>query len=107
MSDESAGMAVQRLCLDEDMTIYNAMSVKDKLLAALAAGQDLELDLSQVSEIDTSGAQLLIMAKREANRHQKSLRLVAHSAPVRDVLDFYNIVGFFGDPLHIPAQERA
>ncbi len=107
MNDESVSRHIQRLCLEEDMTIYNALSTKEKLLAALEGCQELELDLSQVGEIDTTGAQLLIMAKREANRHDKSLRLVAHSAPVRDVLDFYNIVGYFGDPLHIPARESA
>jgi ABC-type transporter Mla MlaB component len=89
------------------MTIYNALTTKEKLLAALEDCLELELDLSHVGEIDTTGAQLLIMAKREANRQLKSLRLVAHSASVREVLDFYNIVAFFGDPLHIPARESA
>ena len=107
MSDETPDGNIHRLCLDEDMTIYNAMSAKEKLLAALEGCQELELDLSQVGEIDTTGAQLLIMAKREANRQLKSLRLVAHSAPVREVLDFYNVVAYFGDPLHIPARESA
>ena len=96
-----------RLALDGEMTIYNAVATKEKLLAALAAAQELELDLGQVAEIDTAGCQLLILAKREATRLGKSLHLVAHSAAVLDVLNFYNVAAFFGDPLVIPANEAA
>jgi anti-anti-sigma factor len=95
----------QRLTLTEDLTIYTAIPLKDKLVAALAGCDELELDLSQVSEIDTAGFQLLVMAKREATRLSKALRVVAHSATVRELLDFYNTVAYFGDPLHIPAHE--
>jgi anti-anti-sigma factor len=96
-----------RLTLDGDMTIYFAADLKPRLLDALAQAREVELDLSQVGEIDTSGCQLLILAKREANRLGKSLRLVDHSAAVREVLDFYNIVAYFGDPLVIPAGDQA
>jgi len=96
---------IQRLNLEEDLTIYNAFQLKERLLGALNACQELELDLSQVSEIDTSGFQLLAITKREAQRQAKALRLVAHSASVREVLDLYNMAGYFGDPLHIPATE--
>jgi anti-anti-sigma factor len=97
-----------RLTLEGDMTIYFAADLKGQLLSALeAAPRELELDLSQVGEMDTSGCQLLILAKREAARRNKSLRLSAHSASVREVLDFLNIVAYFGDPLVIPASEGA
>lgn len=102
----SEGSAVMRLELEDDLTIYNALALKERLLTALASAQELELDLSQVSEIDTSGFQLLVLAKREAQRQSKTLRLVAHSAAVREVLDLYNMVAYFGDPLHIPAKEN-
>jgi anti-sigma B factor antagonist len=96
--------ATTRLFLDGDLTIYEAPAGKDRLLNALAGCQVLELDLSQVGEIDTAGFQLLVLAKREAARQGKTLSLVAHSAAVREVLDFLNMVGFFGDPLLIPAE---
>lgn len=105
MTDETKTSHVERLVLESDMTIYNALAAKEQLLAALEGCQELELDLSKVGEIDTSGIQLLILAKREATRQQKSLRLVAHSAAVREVLDFFNVVAYFGDPLLIPARE--
>jgi anti-anti-sigma factor len=99
-----------RLKLDGNLTIYEAPAGKDQLLAALAAladSQTLELDLAQVGEIDSAGFQLLVLAKQEAARQGKTLRLVAHSAAVREVLDFFNMVGYFGDPLLIPAEHRA
>ncbi|MCX8017380.1 MAG: STAS domain-containing protein [Rhodocyclaceae bacterium] len=92
------------LILDGPMTIYNAGEIKAQLLNALKSASIVELDLSHVSEMDTAGFQLLVMAKRESQREGKTLRIVAHSQPVRDVIDFYNMDAFFGDPMVIPAE---
>jgi anti-sigma B factor antagonist len=100
-------IANHRLAIREDLTIYHAMDQKQQLLDALSATQALELDLSQVSEIDTAGLQLLILAKREAALQQKALSIVAHSPAVRQTLDFCNLATFFGDPVVIPAREQA
>lgn len=91
------------LVIAEDMTIYNAAAHKQRLLEALQATDRLEVDLSAVSEIDTAGFQLLVLLKREARRLDKEAQIVAHSEPVRDLLDFYNMAAAFGDPLLIPA----
>lgn len=99
--------ATTRLYLDGNLTIYEAFAQKDRLVSALADCQVLELDLAQVAEMDTSGFQLLVLAKQEAGRLGKHLRLVAHSAAVREVLMFFDMVGFFGDPLLIPAEQPA
>ncbi|MFN3884358.1 MAG: lipid asymmetry maintenance protein MlaB [Rhodocyclaceae bacterium] len=92
------------MILDGPMTIYNAGEIKARLLTALKASSILELDLSHVGEMDTAGFQLLIMAKLESQREGKTLRIVAHSPAVRDVIDFYNMDAFFGDPMVIPAE---
>ncbi|MEW5770069.1 MAG: STAS domain-containing protein [Pseudomonadota bacterium] len=96
---------VERLTPVGEMTIYNALETKARLLAALEGCAELELDLSQVTEIDTAGFQLLLLAKKTACKDGKALRLVAHSAAVRDVLDLYDMATFFGDPMVIPAHE--
>lgn len=93
-----------RLPLEGNLTIYEAPALKAQLMAAVAEGRHLELDLAQVGEIDTSGVQLLLLAKREAAARGLNLGLVNHSAAVREVLDFLNLVGYFGDPLVIPAD---
>ncbi len=92
------------LILDGPMTIYNATEIKSQLMNGMANASIVELDLSHVNEMDTAGFQLLVMAKRESQRHGHTLRIVAHSQAVRDVIDFYNMDAFFGDPMVIPAD---
>jgi len=92
------------LILDGSMNIYNAMEIKGRLMDGLRAAPILELDLSHVSEVDTAGIQLLILVKRESQRLGHDLRIVAHSPTVREVIDFYNMDAFFGDPMVIPAD---
>lgn len=87
-----------------EMTIYTAAEYKTRLVAALEQCQELEIDLSQVNEIDTAGLQLLILAKRECTARNCSLHLVGHSPAVMDVLDLCNMTAFFGDPVVIPSK---
>ena len=95
----------QRLSLTEDLTIYHALEQKNHLLDALSGSDVLELDLHQVSDIDTAGLQLLIMLKKEAQRTGKQVAIVAHSQAVHSVIDFCNLGAELGDPLVIPAAE--
>lgn len=104
MSTENKEIA-QLAPTGNDLTIYSAMQTKPTILEALAHCTALEIDLSQVGEIDSAGFQLLLLAKREAARQGKTLRLAAHSAAVRETLDFFNMAAHFGDPLVIPAHE--
>lgn len=92
------------LILDGPMTIYNAGEIKAQLMSGLQAAPIIELDLSHVNEMDTAGFQLLVMAKRESQRQGLTLRIIAHSPAVREVIDFYNMDAFFGDPMVIPAD---
>lgn len=92
------------LMLDGAMTIYNAAELKERLITQLRTAAVLQLDLSHVTEIDTAGFQLLVLAKREAQTLQHDLRIVAHSPVVQEVIEFFNMAGFFGDPLVIPAR---
>lgn len=106
MSDNDSAGEAGRLALEADLTIYNAIETKRQLLDAVRSRKTLELDLSRVGEMDTSGFQLLVLAKREAQRLGRTLRIVAHSPAVLEVIEFYNMVAYFGDPVVIPAAER-
>lgn len=79
------------LHIEGDMTIYTAADMKSELMAHLAQPCEREIDLSDVSEMDSAGLQILIMAKREAERHGTNLRLTGHSRAVLDVLDMCNL----------------
>jgi anti-anti-sigma factor len=95
-----------RFALDTDLTIYNAIDLKRRLLDAVHTTKALELDLSQVGEMDTAGFQLLVLAKRESLKLGRQLSIVAHSAAVREVIEFYNMTAYFGDPVVITAAEQ-
>ena len=90
--------STQRLSLTEDLTIYHALEQKAALLDALAATDELELDLAQVEEIDSAGLQLLILLKKEAQRAGKSVRFVAPSPAVSNVIELCNLAAEFSDP---------
>jgi len=102
MGDTTAN-AGGRLALEGDLTIYHAAAHKAALLAALAASERLELDLSAVAEIDTAGLQLLILVKREAAAAGKSVVISGHGTAVCQAIDFCNLAAAFGDPMVIPA----
>jgi anti-anti-sigma factor len=95
------------LTVDGDLTIYCASEIKQRLIDGIHAAAVLEIDLSHVAEIDTAGLQLLALAKRESQKLGHALRIVGHSPAVREVIEFFNLVAFFGDPLVIPANERS
>ena len=95
--------ATTRLVLAGELTIYRAAELKSELLGALQPERELELDLSGVSELDTCGVQLLMLAKRSADAQGSALRLVGHSPAVLDVFDVFDLAGWFGDPLVIAA----
>ena len=90
---------MQTLCIENDMTIYTAAEQRLNLLAFLSSGDDLEINLAQVNEIDSAGLQLLILSKHEAAQAQKSLRLVMHSQAVTEILELTNLTAVLGDPL--------
>ncbi len=91
------------LAIEGEMTIYTAAELKSELAPHLSEPKT-EIDLSGVSEMDSSGLQLLILAKRETSRHGRILHLAGHSQAVLDVLDICNMAAYFGDPLIISSN---
>ncbi len=79
------------LFIEGDLTIRRVHELKDVLLARLAQSQALEVDLAGVTEIDTAGAQLLLMARRAAQGSQKELLLVAPSPAVASLFELLRI----------------
>jgi anti-anti-sigma factor len=91
---------------DGEMTIYHAAALKPALLDALAHSDAIEVDLSAVSDLDTSGVQLLMLMKSEAVAAGKALKLICHSAAVLEVFELLGLGGWFGDPQVLPAQAK-
>lgn len=90
-----------------EMTIYSAAELKPVLLDALNQSDEIEIDLSGVSELDTSGVQLLMLMKREAAAAGKALKLAGHSPAVLEVFELLGLGSWFGDPQVLPAGRAA
>lgn len=98
-----------RLGIDGEMTIYSATELKGALLDGLNRCGQLEINLSQVSEMDSAGLQLLYLLKREAAHLNKQVSLVAHSPATLEALDLYDMTSHFGDPVLLseaPSKKR-
>lgn len=88
-----------KLGVDGEMSIYTAAELKERLVPLVQECTEAELDLSQVSEMDSAGLQLLVLLKREALAAGRKIRFVSHSKAVVEVLDLCNMAGAFGDPV--------
>lgn len=89
MTEPNTAAAI--LEIEGEMTIYRAVELKPLILNALGATQQLDIRLSAVSELDTAGVQLLILAQREAEAAGKRVRLLNASAAVREVFNLYRL----------------
>lgn len=100
---DTTDSAATTLAIAGEFNIFNAASLKTQLLEVIhqAPTLDIEIDLYDVTEIDTAGLQLMIMAKREAAKLGKSVRFSNHSGPVLELIELCDLTGFFGDPVLI------
>ncbi|AHL33544.1 sulfate transporter [Pseudomonas brassicacearum] len=78
--------------IDGELTIYTAADLAAQLLPRLGATPQMELDLSQVTEMDGAGLQLLMMVQREAPKAGTQLTLTGHSNAVTETLALCNLV---------------
>lgn len=94
-----------QLRVEGEMTIFRAAELKETMLAALEMANTLEVNLSGVTEFDTAGVQLLMLAKKTAQAAERELRLTGHSPAVLEALELLHLVSYFGDPVVIEPQE--
>jgi anti-anti-sigma factor len=84
------------LRIEGEFTIFRAAEL---MPALVACPPPAEIDLSGVTEIDSAGVQLLLLAARQARDDQRALRLVARSAAVDEVFRLLNLGPPFADIL--------
>lgn len=96
-------MNAEVLRIEGEFTVFTAAALKPVLLCTPPPH---EIDLSGVTEIDTAGVQLLMLAKRGALEQDRELRLVGHSPAVIEVFELLNVAAYFGDPLLMDSSEK-
>lgn len=86
----------RRLEVEGDLTIHTARSQKERLLPALRAPYTvIEVDLAQVTEIDTAGLQLLLMGCDVTMAMGGALQLVRMSPAVAEVIELLSLQQIF------------
>ncbi|UCV09370.1 lipid asymmetry maintenance protein MlaB [Dechloromonas denitrificans] len=94
------------LAIAGEFTIFTASTLKEQILQTIRQADmtEVEIDLSNVTEIDSAGLQLMILAKIEALGRGKNIHFTRHSDPVLDLIDLCDLAGFFGDPVLIRSK---
>ena len=93
------------LHIEGELSIYRADELQQALIEPLRAGVRLVVNLARVTELDTCGLQLLMLAKRTAKALGAELQLIGHSPAVLEVFELLNMAAFFGDPLVIEHRQ--
>ena len=74
------------LVIDGELTIYTVAELAAALLPEMGATPRVQLDLSQVTEMDGAGVQLLAVVQREASAAGTVLTLTDQSQVVKQAL---------------------
>ncbi|MBC3348784.1 MULTISPECIES: lipid asymmetry maintenance protein MlaB [Pseudomonas] len=78
--------------IDGELTIYTAADLAAQWLPRLGATPRMALDLSQITEMDGAGLQLLLMVQREAPKAGTRLEITGQSKAVTETLALCNLV---------------
>jgi anti-anti-sigma factor len=93
--------AVSMLHVCGEMTIYRAHELMPEFSAAVRdcpAGAGVCADLSKVTEFDTAGLQILLLARRMARAGGERFEVLDPSECVKDVLTLCNLSDMIGAP---------
>jgi anti-sigma B factor antagonist len=80
------GRAGRTLRPTGELTVQTAAARAAVLTSAVTAGETLTLDLSRVTEMDTAGLQVVLVALAEARAAGGAARIVSPSPTAREVL---------------------
>ena len=76
----------RRIDLTGELTIMTATEHNQRVLSFLVGGKNVQLGLAGVTDLDTAGLQVLLLARREAERLGVTLAFCDPSRAVTDVL---------------------
>lgn len=86
-----------RMRIVGEMTVYTAAALHKQVLAGVGERAATRLlDLSEVTEIDTAGLQILLVARRHASGLGRELQIVDPSPAVSEVLELLQLTAITG-----------
>jgi len=74
------------LCIDGELTIYTAQQYWKEIVDDFVADKSLELDISGIEEVDTSGLQLLAAMDRKLSESGCEMKIIAASDVINEAL---------------------
>ena len=86
------------LTLIGELTLSHAQECREHFDTALRNNTALEVDLLNVTQIDTAGLQLLVMLHREALVRGKPLRWLGFSLVVQEAFQLLDLAELLGRP---------
>lgn len=92
-------MSESQIDLDATLTIQHVVTLHEKLKNSLALHDEIEINASDVTSIDTSTLQLLVSLKKDAAKLQKQVSIIypssrfIESAQLLGLLDVLDIAG--------------
>ena len=87
-----------RLSINGEMTIYAAAEMLQVFFPYWQDYRKFELDLAEVSEIDTAGLQLLLQFQRKAKQAELNVQILSCSQAVQDLIVLYRLAERFDMP---------
>lgn len=89
------------LAIAGEFNIFTAMDTKARILDAISNTPytpegEIGIDLSQVTDIDSAGLQLMVMARREALRQGKRVQFLRCSETVADIVALCDMADYLG-----------
>lgn len=80
------------------MTIYTCETVASQVLCAIApAATPFRIELEHVTEMDTAGLQVILMARKHAEELARELTIASASPAVADVLSLCGLSALMSD----------
>ena len=74
------------LYIDGELTIYTAQEYRQSIITGFDANKNLEVDLTEVEEIDTSGLQILSAMSKELAENGNEMKIIAASNVANDAI---------------------
>ena len=89
VTEKELGKSKVSVALKGDMTIYSIKEVKNQMSKYLKNIRNMEIDLSQVNTIDTSGFQFLATVRKELESKDKTFNILKPSKDVTRIFSLY------------------
>lgn len=96
--------AASQVVIAGELTIYSVAEAREALHDILVAGSEVDIDLAQITEIDSAGLQWMLAAK---SLPDTTLRYVGHAPVVQQIVELANLAQRLHDPIVMPLHDTA